>query len=50
MEMSNEIELEEMPAPEKSNNGAATRFEFPEDSETETKVETRRKERQTKEK
>ena len=50
MEISNEIEMEEMSAPPQSDLKNSGRFEFPEDSETETKVETRKKERQTKEK
>lgn len=51
MEMSNEIEMEEMSLPQsQSDLKNSGRFEFPEDSETETKVETRRIERQTKEK
>ena len=50
MEMSNEIEMEEMPAPNQVKTKNSGRFEFPEDSETEAKVETRRKERQEKEK
>jgi len=42
MEMSNEIEMDELPVGKSKNSG---RFEFPEDSETEAKVETRKRER-----